>query len=77
MKSRLSSAYVCVNLSHHLSTPQFGHLKTIFSHKFGEKSVLFVEADIFNEAKFDTELNIWFTKSTSNATALLAIEEIS
>ena len=76
-KSRLSSAYVCVNPSQDLNTPQFGHLRKIFSHKFGDKSVLFVEADIFNETTFGTELNMWFTKSTTVATALFPIEEIS
>lgn len=61
-RSRISSSYVCINHKHHTKVPQFGHIKRIFSHEFGDQSTLFAEADVFDSAQFDAELKMWFTQ---------------
>jgi len=61
-RSRISSAYVCVNHKQCQQVPEFGHIKRIFSHKFGEQSTLFAETDLFDVAQLNIALNMWFTQ---------------
>ena len=65
IKKRVLSAFVCINHKQQHEVPEFGQIKWLFLHQFGEQSTLFAEAEVFGSAEFNNELKMWFIQLKS------------
>lgn len=72
---------MCLNhkqlILQHPIVPEFGHIKRIFTHDFGEQKTLFAEADVFDSVQFDSDLDMWFTQLQVKHSALFPLDNFS
>ena len=74
--SRVSSAHVCVSNANS-KTPQFACISMIFSHQFANRTEIFAMVNLYGDASFDKNVEMWFALPTSEALAIYAIGHIS